>query len=116
MTGIGIDIVENARITEMVRQYSGRFLAKFLTREEISVWKKEGGNLLSLCGIFAAKEAVIKAVACAGRFEINFAQVEIRHQANRIPFAVIPDKKLKILISISHEHNYTVAMAISDFI
>lgn len=106
---IGIDIVENKRVEELLRKFGIQFLKKFLTNNEIKRWIKNGEELTALCGIFAAKEAVIKAVV--GQ-KLNLAQVEIGHSKDRIPFVILP--KLNISISISHEKKFSVAVALFE--
>lgn len=108
---IGIDIVENKRVVKLFRSYGQQFLEKFLTTRETRRWQTSGQRPISLCGIFAAKEAVIKAV---GIKKINFSHVQVAHNKNGVPLAAIIGKKTKLSISISHEKSYTVAVAICD--
>lgn len=108
---IGIDIVENKRMVKLFRSYGQQFLKKFLTVTETKHWQTSGQKPISLCGIFAAKEAVIKAVDIK---KINLSQVQVTHNKNGVPFASIIGKKTKLSISISHEKSYTVAVAICD--
>lgn len=104
---IGIDIVENERIKNSINE---NFLDKILTTNEKKIYnnKTENKKIDYLCGRFAAKEAIIKALS---KFErTNFKELEILNTDNGTP--IINYKKYKILISISHEKKYTIAQAI----
>ncbi len=107
---IGIDIVENIRVEKLLNSYGRRFLTMFLTTREINQWERGGKRINTLCGIFAAKEAIIKAVD----FKINLSQVTITHTENGVPVGSILKQKVKPSISISHEIKYSVAVAICD--
>jgi len=56
MLGIGIDITKVARIAELKDKYGPRFLAKVLGEGE------SASSAESLAGLWAAKEAVVKAM------------------------------------------------------
>ena len=109
---VGIDIVENKRVAGLLAKYSDRFLKKFLSPKEINFWRKKGESVTSLCGIFAAKEAVVKAVSSIKGQKVSFTQIQINYRENGAPFVVLPG--VKILISISHEEKFSVAVAVCD--
>ncbi|QHX36840.1 holo-ACP synthase [Spiroplasma sp. BIUS-1] len=105
MAKIGIDIVENQRIN-----LDEKFLVKFLHKQEIELLN----NLQSMeakiefaSGRWAAKEAIIKCL------EENIVANTINIvYSNKKP--VIENENLKnIEISISHEKNYSVAVALN---
>lgn len=106
MKNIGIDIVENARIKKAMND---SFLKKVLSKQEIEFSKdfKEKRKVEFVAGRFACKEAIIK---CLSEYEtINYNQLDIVNNENGKP--EIQYKDYKLLISISHENNYTVAIA-----
>ena len=107
MLGIGIDILENKR---MLKSCSEKFINEILTIEEQKIYNsKIGKNKLDfLCGRFVAKEAIIKAV---NLYENpHMLEIEITNDKNGAP--IVKFKNYQILLSISHEKNYTVATAI----
>lgn len=107
MLDIGIDIVENKRIK---RNCSLKFICQILTKKEQLIYKqkKEKQQLEFLCGRFAAKEAIIKAIS---KYENpHMLEIEILNDKSGKP--TVKFKKYKLLISISHEKNYTIAEAI----
>ena len=101
---IGIDIVENKRLENS----NIKFIEKILTKKEIEIMNKKVGRqkLEFLSGRFAAKEAIKKCLD----INIDFNDIEILYDLNSKPTTFY--KNYKFSISISHEKNYTVAVAI----
>ena len=103
--GIGIDIVENARVNN-----SYDFANKILTKDEMDVFNFKKGKKQNeyLIGRFACKEAIIKAFSNIK--EINMSEISILNKPNGCPYFDIKD--YDVFLSISHEKNYTIAQAI----
>lgn len=113
--GIGIDIVENQRIAKSLKKYQNIFLAKFLTELEIKKLRTPY-KLEHICGIFAAKEATIKATAILFSKPLSFMDICISKNGD-IPQAKILRRRLKnrrIYLSISHENKHSIAVAICE--
>jgi len=105
--GIGIDIVENNRIQQSL---CPQWIDMVLTSNEKQIYTQKKGKkqLEFLCGRFACKEAIIKAIS---QYENpHFQEIEIINKENGQPVAIF--KNYHILISISHEVHYTIAQAI----
>ena len=107
--GIGVDIVKVERVKEAL----GR---KVLTGCE------EYKNDEHFAGIWAAKEAIVKAMGC-GIGEMAFKDMEIVHDELGAPKVLLSKKgqtKLKDMgasylhISISHEKEFAVAFAVIE--
>lgn len=113
----GIDIVENKRIEAVFNKYKDKFLKKIYTEREINYCKNKTTFIECLSARFACKEAVIKAFFSAFEKRLSFLDIEIVGEKNR-PATVIlhqsinTEKTFNINISISHEKNYSVAIAI----
>ncbi len=107
---VGTDIVKNKRVIELFNKYKDNFLEKILTPEEVTRFKKNN-NIQSLVGTFAAKEATIKALHDLGFTEITMQDIVIISRANSSPLAFVKSN-VKIHISISHETEYTIAIAL----
>ena len=97
---IGCDIVENKRF----KNKDKRFIELVLTKKEIEEYKVKGLNYL--CGRFAAKEAIMKALPITKK--LNFLDFEILNDKNGKPICNLKN----VAISISHEKNYTIATAL----
>lgn len=101
---IGIDIVENKRLENK----SFDFIKKILTDKEIEIMNKRVNKTEYLAGRFAVKEAIKK---CLNE-TIDFNEIEVLNDRNSKPIAFY--KNYKLSISISHEKNYTVGIAILE--
>lgn len=102
---IGVDIVD---ISKFSSKASSRFLEKLFAEDELNYGFKKQNSLQTFAGIFAAKEAILKAN------NLNLAhilrkKIEIKHVDNR-PIAFINNKEIRGSISISHDGNYAIAI------
>lgn len=107
--GTGVDIVKVSRVKESLA-------AKVLTGSE------EYKNAEHFAGVFAAKEAILKAIGC-GISEISFKDIEIIYDhlgAPKVLFSNSGNQRLKdmksenVFLSISHEREYAVAFAVIE--
>ena len=98
---IGCDIVENNRL----KNKNQEFIDYVLTEKEKLLYKEKG--LSFLCGRFAVKEAIMKVLP--NTKDLNFLDFEILNDSLGSPYVV---NRPDIKISISHEKNYTVAVAL----
>lgn len=104
---VGIDIIENERIEKHI---SKEFINMILTqKEQLLYFSKIGHKKMEfICGRFALKEAIIKAV---NKYENpHFLEIEILTQKNGAPVATFQNYQL--IVSIAHEKHYTIAQAI----
>lgn len=100
---IGCDIVENKRLLDK----SDKFLENVLTPKEIEIYKSRNRNVEFLAGRFAAKEAIMKCLP--NTKECLFTSIEVLDDINGKPYTNI--KGIED-ISISHEKEYTMAVAL----
>lgn len=114
VVGVGIDIVEVERIRRALRRES--FPRRFLTElEEAYCQQSIGLNVLKVAGRWAAKEAIIKAVGVS----LSMKNIEILNDPLGQPHVIIHDshfdsKRLKILVSITHEKGHAAAVAVVE--
>ncbi|MEQ8199674.1 MAG: holo-ACP synthase, partial [Clostridiaceae bacterium] len=73
--GVGIDIIEIERVEKAVTRTRG-FLEKIFTEREIEYFRNRNNNYQSLAGIFAAKEALAKAMGLGIR-GFSLSEVEV---------------------------------------
>lgn len=102
---IGIDLVD---IEKFSIKASDKFLKKIYTENELTYSFNKRNSLQTLAGIFAAKEAIIKAI------NLNLAyilrkKIEIKHIDNK-PIALLGGVEINGSISISHDGNYAIAI------
>ena len=103
---IGIDIISVKKIKEKPEA----FLERVFTSYELSYAFKKENPYQSLAGIFALKEAVIKAYDLSLSYIKNL-RVEVRHQTNR-PYILIDGIKKQCDVSISHDGGKAIGICI----
>jgi holo-[acyl-carrier protein] synthase len=109
--GIGVDIIEIARIKSAIKQNKDKFLHKIFTKKEISYCKnRRAWRFPELAARFAAKEAYSKAIGTGIR-GIKWKEIEVINDKHGKPNLYIREKLIKnAMLSISHSENYAVAV------
>lgn len=114
--GIGIDIVELARIESIVKR-NERFIDRLLTDAEKKAYKtleNDHRKMEFLAGRFAAKEAFAKAIG-TGIGKVGFLDIHVlpdQHGAPRL--AANGYEGHKIFVSITHSRDYAVAQVVLE--
>ncbi len=113
----GVDMIEVDRVREAIAQRGERFLNRIYTARELL---ENDGNVESLAGRFAAKEAVAKALGC-GIGDVSWQEVEIVRNEAGAPELVLygmANSRSREMgleswsISLSHTKYHAVAIAI----
>jgi len=121
--GIGIDIIEVARIRASHEKFGGRFVNRILVPGEIAYCLSHKDPAPFLAARFAAKEAISKAFGTGIGAQLGWQDMEIRRKESGEPFVVLHDggKKLfetrqakRLLVSISHTDNYAAVTAVLE--
>lgn len=114
----GIDIIEISRLEEVNPAIRTRFIARVYTQREIEQAQDRSD---ALTGLFAAKEAVSKALGTGIGF-VHWQDIEILHLPTGQPYVklhrnaeiIATQKGLKTWsVSISHDRDKVVAMAVA---
>ena len=121
IVGLGTDIVEVARIAKIYEKFGVHFLNKILTPAEIEQLCPPKPERIA--GLFAAKEAAVKALGTGFARGIGLGQIEIGHDDLGAPLLHFHGAAAqyfrergaqRALLSISHERNYAVACVVLD--
>ena len=118
--GVGVDIVEVARIEEAIKRFGDRFLKKIYTDTEIKYCNTGKVAFQHFAGKFAAKEAIYKTlnIDCV----VKWTEIEVKNLKQGRPYVVLHGKVKKIakeknilsvLVSISHIKTRAVASAVA---
>lgn len=111
--GIGIDIIEVARVRKLAEK-KPRFLKRIFTPEEVVYCSKKKNSHQHLAARFAAKEAFFKAL---GR-RIKWTDVELYNLPSGEPQLKIKDEERfsfsEVHVSISHLAEYAAAMVVLE--
>ena len=112
---IGVDIVSNERIRKAVERFGERFLKRIYTPLELEYCKKQADWIACLSARWAGKEAVLKAVYQSKGIVLKFSEIEILGNFGKpAKVRLLREglKNLHVLISLSHEKEYSVAVAV----
>jgi len=103
--GIGVDIVKVERFTKT----NPRFMQRVFSDYEREYINRKGNKPETMAGLFAAKEAVVKAMGTGFR---NFwpNAIEILHDENGKPFVQLED--MMVHVSISRNETDAVAFVV----
>lgn len=107
--GLGIDLVSVRRFRGIRKNQYARWARTFSPVEWTYAFRSTNGAE-RLAGMFAAKEAAMKASERAGA--AGFRKWEVGHRASGAPYfarADLPDKR-DALVSISHERDFAAAV------
>lgn len=121
--GVGIDIIEVARVAGSVERFGERFYKRILLPDEIAYCLSHKAPAPFIAARFAAKEAISKAFGTGIGAQLGWHDMEVRRKETGEPFVVLHGGGLKllearggrvVLISLSHTQNYATAVAILE--
>ncbi len=121
--GVGIDIVEVARIQASHERFGERFLTRILLPDEISYCLAHREPAPFLAARFAAKEAVSKAFGTGLGAQLGWHDVEVGKKESGEPFVILHGNGLQllqerkaraVLISLTHTQTHAAAVAILE--
>ena len=116
---IGCDICAIKRMEKWVNNTA--FLTKHFTEYEINYINSKVNKADTMAGLYAAKEAVVKALGVGLGNRIALKEIEITHEKNGKPKVEVNHKIMNLLInisceeikiSISHDGEYAIAYCI----
>jgi len=122
IAGTGIDIVENARIKNAIK--NSQFIKRVFSKKEILNSKKIKNKTSFFSKKFAAKEALAKSLGTGFTKGLNFNDITIINDKLGKPSFLITDKIRKLIkkrfkvtrfnffLSISDEKKYSIAIVI----
>ena len=120
--GIGVDIIENKRIKNSIKNY--KFRNRIYSVKELKQSHLSKNKTIFFSKRFAAKEAFAKALGTGFRNNLNFKDIIITNDKLGKPSFIINDKIKKIVkkqfkvssfnffLSISDEKKYSIAYVI----
>ena len=120
--GIGVDIIDNARIKNSIR--NKKFLRRIYGSQELLKSKKIFNKTNYFAKRFAAKESLSKAIGTGFKDGLNFKDIQILNdklgkpyfsktkKIDDIIFKKFKIKKYDLFLSISDEKDYSVAFTI----
>ena len=120
MIGVGVDLCAVDRMAQAIK--SEHYVDRIFTQKERAHMDAQGaGRGQSAAAMFAAKEAVAKALSTGFAQGVMPGQIEVTHDASGAPgIALYGRAKARmeemggghVLISLSHEGNTAIAFAV----
>ncbi|MGH7950672.1 MAG: holo-ACP synthase [Limisphaerales bacterium] len=121
--GIGIDIIEVARIRASLEKFGERFGKRILLPGETAYCLSHNHPAPFVAARFAAKEAISKAFGTGIGAALGWQDMEIAHKESGEPFVILHGKgqelfqargAKQLLVSISHTEQYAAVVAVLE--
>ncbi len=118
--GIGVDLVEKARVARALERYGDRFVRRLLTEKEWSHCRQKGDTVGSVAARIAAKEAVFKALGTGWAKGVGWQDVEVINDSQGKPLIQLYGEAsrraegCRLHLSVSHERESAVAFAVME--
>jgi holo-[acyl-carrier protein] synthase len=121
--GIGVDLVEVARIEQAIARHGEPFLHRIFTADEIAYCSKMKSPAPHYAARFAAKEAVSKAFGTGIGAQLGWHDIEVRREESGKPSIILHGDGAalasargarEIHLSLSHTTAYAVAQVVID--
>ncbi len=116
---VGVDIVQNRRIEEAIDRFGEKFLRRVFTEKELEYCTSQRNKVPCLAARWACKEAVLKAFYQEFGVLLRFKEIEVLGNSGQPARVLIRREGIEevlkgreILVSISHERDYSVAVAL----
>lgn len=122
ISGIGIDLIEIARVESMLARWPERFVGRVFTPEEIAICESRTNRASAYAARFAAKEAFSKALGTGVDKDFSWKDFAVGRQNNGSPLPLLSPrlaarlKNTKIHLSLSHSEHYATAVVILETI
>jgi holo-[acyl-carrier protein] synthase len=123
VVGVGIDLIEVARIRSVAERFGDRFLKRILRPSEISYCQAFANPAPHLAARFAAKEAISKAFGTGIGAALSWQDLEVARHDSGQPYVMLHDGGERLLasrgggtlhLSLSHTENYATAVVVWD--
>jgi holo-[acyl-carrier protein] synthase len=121
--GIGVDLVECARIQHSIDRFGDRFLHRVFTDGEIEYSMSMKFPARHLAARFAAKEAVSKAFGTGIGKAMGWRNIDIRKKPSGEPYLVFSGSAQELatqrgvssaLITLSHTEHHAIACIVLE--
>ena len=120
--GIGVDIVDNTRIKNSIK--NEKFISRIFSKKEINQSKKIKDKTNYYSKRFAAKESLSKAIGTGFRNDLNFKDItivndkygkpsyQLNNKVKKLIYSKFKVKNIKISLSLADEKKYSIAFSV----
>jgi len=118
---VGADILQVARIEDVVARLGDRFVRRILTPQEQSEYHASKQPVRLLAKRFAAKEAIAKSLGTGIGRGVSWQDIQIEHDTNGAPVVrlcggaqrvALERGGVRVMLSLADEMDYVVAFAV----
>ena len=123
ITGIGVDRIAISRVEASLERFGDRFIERVYTEQEIAQSHAKGNPARRFAMLFAAKEAVSKALGTGFRRGIAMHHIETIHQTSGKPEVSLHGAALKVAegqgiirihVSLTDDEGVALAFAVAE--
>lgn len=121
--GIGIDIVEIARIRQLMARWQDRFVRRVFTETELEYALRRHDPAQHLAARFAAKEATLKALGTGLSMGVRWREMEVRRARGERPRLALSGRTAelgeargvrRLHVSLTHDGGLAVAQVLAE--
>jgi len=121
--GVGTDLVDIARVRDLLERYGERFARRVLGPREWDGFRRAVNKAQYLAGRFAAKEAFAKAFGTGLRHPVSLANINVTNDALGKPTLLLEPALAGLLrtkgvishhVSVSHERSLACALVVLE--
>ncbi len=123
LVGIGIDVVEIARVRRLVERWGARFLDRVFTAEEVAYAARRRDPAEHLAARFAAKEATLKALGTGLSLGVRWREMEVRRPRGERPTLLLSGRTAalgaargvrRLHVSLTHDAGLALAQVLAE--
>jgi len=123
VVGIGIDVVEIARIRRLMERWQDRFLRRVFTDQELAYALGRHDPAEHLAARFAAKEATLKALGTGLSMGVRWREMEVRRARGQPPTLALSGRTAalgeargirRFHVSLTHDGGLAVAQVLAE--
>lgn len=118
--GLGIDIVEIARVEAMLKRWQNHFTQRVFTAEEIALCESRTNPAPAFAARFAAKEAFAKALGTGVDKNFSWKDFAVGNRHSGSPLPLLSARlashlnNINIHVSLSHSDHYATAVVLLE--
>jgi holo-[acyl-carrier protein] synthase len=123
VVGVGIDVVEIARVRRLVERWGTRFLERVFTGDEVAYASRRRDPAEHLAARFAAKEATLKALGTGLSLGVRWREMEVRRPRGERPTLVLSGRTAalgaargvrRLHVSLTHDAGLALAQVLAE--
>jgi len=121
--GVGVDLVQIARIRRAMERWQDRFLRRVFTPDEVAYALRRRDPAEHLAARFAAKEATLKALGTGLTMGVRWREMEVRRARGQRPTLALSGRAAALgaargvqtlHVSLTHDGDYAVAQVVAE--